>query len=123
LRPSGRSPSGSRLPANHQSLQQFLADSPWDPELVVRAGAERVPPWIAVEAWVLDDTGFPKDGVRPPESIARLIERSAPEKLKTVAFRDGTDGEQASSRFAFLRVRDALLGWLRRRPELVDGEL
>jgi len=238
--------------ADYQSLQQFLADSPWDPELVVRAVAERVAPRIAVEAWVLDDTGFPKDGVRSPgvkrqysgtlgkigncqigvslhavgsrgtvplgwalylpeewcadrqrrrrakipeevvfktkpelggglieraagfaiprapllgdqaygddgklrerldaaggeyvlavgpaavvfapetvfalparkrpsgrprsrlrpdrkpESIARLIERTAPEKLKTVAFRDGPDGEQASSRFAFLRVR------------------
>jgi len=28
--------------ADYQSLQQFLADSPWDPELVVRAVAERV---------------------------------------------------------------------------------
>jgi SRSO17 transposase len=238
--------------ADYQSLQQFLADSPWDPELVVRAVAERVAPRIGIEAWVLDDTGFPKDGVRspgvkrrysgtlgkigncqigvslhavgkqgtvplgwalylpeewcadaarrarakvPPEvvfktkpqlggglveraasftiprapvlgdqaygddgklrerldaaggeyvlavgpaavvfapetvfalparqrpsgrprsrlcpdrkpqSSARLIERTAPEKLKTVAFRDGPDGEQASSRFAFLRVR------------------
>jgi len=238
--------------ADYQSLQQFLADSTWDPELLMRAVAERVAPRIAVEAWVLDDTGFPKDGVRSPgvkrqysgtlgkigncqigvslhavgsrgtvplgwalylpeewcadrqrrrrakipeavvfktkpelggglieraagfaiprapllgdqaygddgklrerldaaggeyvlavgpaavvfapetvfalparqrpngrprsrlrpdrkpESIARLIERTAPEKLKTVAFRDGPDGEQASSRFAFLRVR------------------
>ena len=28
--------------ADYQSLQQFLADSPWDPGLVVRAVAERV---------------------------------------------------------------------------------
>ena len=52
--------------ADYQSLQQFLADSPWDPELVVRAVAERVAPRIGLEAWVLDDTGFPKDGVRSP---------------------------------------------------------
>jgi SRSO17 transposase len=52
--------------ADYQSMQQFLADSPWDPGLVVRAVAERVAPAIGVQAWVLDDTGFPKDGKRSP---------------------------------------------------------
>jgi SRSO17 transposase len=52
--------------ADYQSMQQFLADSPWDPALVVRAVAERVAPAIGVEAWVLDDTGFPKDGKDSP---------------------------------------------------------
>ncbi|HEU4730273.1 MAG TPA: IS701 family transposase [Kofleriaceae bacterium] len=52
--------------ADYQSLQQFLADSPWDPALVVRAVAERVAEEIDVEAWVLDDTGFPKDGKHSP---------------------------------------------------------
>jgi SRSO17 transposase len=52
--------------ADYQSLQQFLADSPWDPAVVVRSVAERVVPAIDVEAWVLDDTGFPKDGKKSP---------------------------------------------------------
>jgi SRSO17 transposase len=52
--------------ADYQSMQQFLADSPWDPALVVREVAERVAPEIEVEAWVLDDTGFPKDGKDSP---------------------------------------------------------
>jgi SRSO17 transposase len=52
--------------ADYQSLQQFLADSPWDPALVVKATAERVAPAIDVQAWVLDDTGFPKDGKNSP---------------------------------------------------------
>ena len=52
--------------ADYQSLQQFLADSPWDPALVVKAVAERVAPEIDVQAWVLDDTGFPKDGKDSP---------------------------------------------------------
>jgi len=52
--------------ADYQSLQQFLADSPWDPTLVVRAVAERVAPAIDVQAWVIDDTGFPKDGKDSP---------------------------------------------------------
>lgn len=52
--------------ADYQSMQQFVADSPWDPVLVVKAVAERVAPEIEVEAWVLDDTGFPKDGNDSP---------------------------------------------------------
>jgi SRSO17 transposase len=52
--------------ARYESMQQFLADSPWDPASVVRRCAERVVPELGVEAWVLDDTGFPKDGKRSP---------------------------------------------------------
>lgn len=52
--------------ADYQSLQQFLAVSPWDPALVIKATAERVVPEIDVQAWVIDDTGFPKDGKRSP---------------------------------------------------------
>ena len=52
--------------ARYESLQQFLADSPWDPELVVRCCAERVAPEIGVVAWVVDDTGIPKDGSHSP---------------------------------------------------------
>jgi SRSO17 transposase len=52
--------------ADYESLQQFLAVSTWDPALVVKAVAERLAPEIDVEAWVLDDTGFPKDGKGSP---------------------------------------------------------
>src|SRR6266581_3249876 len=41
-------------PARYESLQQFLADSPWDPDLLVRACAERVTPEIGVVAWIVD---------------------------------------------------------------------
>jgi len=51
---------------DYQSLQQFLADSPWEPERLLRAVVERVAPVVAAEAWVLDDTGFPKDGKHSP---------------------------------------------------------
>ena len=54
--------------ADYQSMQQFLADSPWDPALVVKATAERVAPAIDVEAWVLDDTGFPRTASTRPGS-------------------------------------------------------
>jgi len=52
--------------ADYQSLQQFVAVSPWDPALVVKATAERVAAGIDVQAWVIDDTGFPKDGKHSP---------------------------------------------------------
>jgi SRSO17 transposase len=53
-------------PARYESVQQFLADSPWRPGLVVRACAERVAPEIGVLAWVVDDTGIAKQGKHSP---------------------------------------------------------
>ena len=53
-------------PARYESMQQFLADSPWDPELLVRGCAERVCREIGVVAWVVDDTGVVKDGKHSP---------------------------------------------------------
>jgi SRSO17 transposase len=50
----------------YQSVQQFLADSPWPAAEVVRACAERVVPQLEVVAWIVDDTGFPKDGTHSP---------------------------------------------------------
>ena len=52
--------------ARYESVQQFLADSPWDAGLLVRACAERVAPEIGVLAWVVDDTGIAKDGRHSP---------------------------------------------------------
>jgi SRSO17 transposase len=52
--------------ARYESVQQFLADSPWDPAVLVRACAERVAPELGVSAWVVDDTGIPKDGMHSP---------------------------------------------------------
>ncbi|HVA19743.1 MAG TPA: IS701 family transposase [Solirubrobacteraceae bacterium] len=51
---------------DYQSLQQFLADSPWDAQRLMRAVAEVVAPVVGAQAWVLDDTGFPKDGKKSP---------------------------------------------------------
>jgi len=55
-----------QTPARYESMQQFLADSPWEPELLVRACAERVAPELGVTAWVVDDTGITKDGKHSP---------------------------------------------------------
>ena len=53
-------------PVEYEALQHFLADSPWDPVVVDRAVAERACAVIEPTAWVLDDTGVPKDGKRSP---------------------------------------------------------
>jgi SRSO17 transposase len=53
-------------PVEYEALQHFLADSPWDPAVVDRAVAERVCAVIEPAAWVLDDTGIPKDGKHSP---------------------------------------------------------
>jgi len=50
----------------YEALQHFLADSPWDAEVIERSVAERVCAVIDSEAWVLDDTGVVKDGKHSP---------------------------------------------------------
>src|SRR3954447_21779906 len=55
-----------QTPARYESMQQFLADSPWPPELLIRACAERLAPKLGVTASVVDDTGIAKDGKHSP---------------------------------------------------------
>lgn len=56
-------PMAARLAdGDEQCLQQFVNQSPWDPVPVRRALAVRMSRELAVEAWVIDDTGFPKFG-------------------------------------------------------------
>jgi SRSO17 transposase len=59
-------PMAARLGADHQRLQQFITSSTWDYAAVRRNVAQ----WFAgsrpVEALVIDDTGFPKDGDASP---------------------------------------------------------
>jgi SRSO17 transposase len=49
---------------DEQCLQQFVNQSPWDEVEVRRRLAVRMTEEIASEAWVIDDTGFPKFGHR-----------------------------------------------------------
>ncbi len=53
-------------PARYESLQQFLADSPWQPDALIRACAERAAAELGVIAWVVDDTGIAKQGSQSP---------------------------------------------------------
>ena len=55
-----------RTAAQHQSLLHFVGQSPWSDEKVLAKAGETVLPAIEshgpIEAWIIDDTGFPKKG-------------------------------------------------------------
>jgi SRSO17 transposase len=56
-------PMAARLAdGDEQCLQQFVNQSPWDEVAVRRALARRMSRELGAEAWVIDDTGFPKFG-------------------------------------------------------------
>lgn len=59
-------PMAERLGVDHQQLQQFVASSTWAVEPVRRRLANLAIDTIAPEAWVIDDTGFKKDGPSSP---------------------------------------------------------
>src|SRR5256885_2934445 len=63
-------PMAERLGVDHQGLQQFLSSSTWAVEPVRERLARRAVAVIAPDAWVVDDTGFPKDGTASP-GVAR----------------------------------------------------
>lgn len=63
-------PMAQRLGVDHQQLQQFTASSTWRVEPVRRRIATLATDIMQPEAWVIDDTGFPKDGLASP-GVAR----------------------------------------------------
>ena len=64
----------ARVAAQHQSLLHFVGNAPWSDERVLAKVREQVLPSIersgGVEAWIVDDTGFPKKG-RHSVGVAR----------------------------------------------------
>jgi len=63
-------PMGQRLGVDYQGLQQFVTSSTWDVVAVRERLARRAVAVIGPDAWVIDDTGFPKDGPASP-GVAR----------------------------------------------------
>lgn len=59
-------PMGGRLGIDYQQLQQFVSSSPWKPEPVRRVLVRKAVEVIGPDAWVVDDTGFKKDGGSSP---------------------------------------------------------
>src|SRR5215213_9850848 len=63
-------PMAERLGVDHQGVQQFVSSSTWEVEPIRERLARRAVEVIAPDAWVVDDTGFPKDGLASP-GVAR----------------------------------------------------
>lgn len=63
-----------RTAAQHQSMLHFVGNAPWSDETVLKRVHELVGPALerhgAIEAWIIDDTGFPKKG-RHSVGVAR----------------------------------------------------
>jgi SRSO17 transposase len=59
-------PMAERLGVDHQRLQQFITSSTWDYRLVRGNVARWASAVIDPAAYVVDDTGFPKDGTASP---------------------------------------------------------
>src|ERR1700687_3868232 len=69
MRAGGRKsmqPMAQRRRWDHHRLQQFVTSSRWDVEPVRKALSRKACALIDPDAWVIDDTGFLKDGVGSP---------------------------------------------------------
>src|SRR3954451_6321302 len=64
-------PMAARLGVDHQQLQQFVTSSTWDHVEVRKRVAGWADEFIEPEAYVIDDSGFPKDGADSP-GVARM---------------------------------------------------
>jgi SRSO17 transposase len=63
-------PMAERLGTDHQRLQQFLTSSTWDHAAVRRRLAAKAVEVLDPVVWIVDDTGFVKDGYASP-GVAR----------------------------------------------------
>ena len=68
-------PMAARLGVDHQQLQQFVTSSTWDYGEVRGRVARWAQEFLDPRAYVVDDTGFPKDGADSP-GVARMYSGS-----------------------------------------------
>src|SRR5713101_5714913 len=107
-------PMAERLGADHQRLQQFITSSTWDYAAVRRNVARWFAAGQPVEALVVDDTGFPKDGDASP-----CVARQYSGTLGKTAGRSGGRGRGAAApRAGRPPGRRPVASGIKRRPAL-----
>jgi len=73
-------PLAERLGVDSQKLQQFIADSPWDDAQVWAAIRRDVVPVLEpLAAWIIDETGWLKQGDKSVGSRIKIAAQSASE--------------------------------------------
>ncbi|MDB5522986.1 MAG: family transposase [Rhizobium sp.] len=84
--------SPTRVTSMHQSLLHFVGQAPWSDEVLLARVRDLVLPLIErhgpIEAWIVNDTGFPKKGrhfgrgraaiLRPTRQAGQLPDRGQP---------------------------------------------
>ena len=77
----------ARLGVDPQRLQQFVTDSPWDEEQVWRVVRQEViPHFEPIEAWIVDETGWLKQGKGTDEFRISTAERSVSKPIAKSAW-------------------------------------
>ncbi len=84
-------PMAGRLGVDHQRLQQFMTTSTWPVEAVRARLARRAVAVVRPQVWVVDDTGFPKDGVSSP-AVARQYSGTLGARIPISARQRGVGG-------------------------------
>ena len=69
-------PMAARLGVEPQRLQQFVTDSPWDESGLAVVRQEVIPHFEPIEAWIVDETGWLKQGKDSVESLISTAELS-----------------------------------------------
>jgi len=81
------------VPAQHQSLLHFVGQGGWLDDRVLAKVRDLVLPAMernrAIEAWIIDDTGFRRRGSSRSASHANIADNSANRQLPGKAWRDG----------------------------------
>src|SRR5439155_1324840 len=128
-------------PVQHQRLLHFVAEAPWSDEPVLAKVRELVVPAIErhgpIEAWIIDDTSFPKCGSKSvgvqhqycgqlgKQANCQVVvtlsmanhHASLPKHAwRTITWREGTN-DKLRSRFARVRVRTAPIRGAAKRGE------
>src|SRR5215213_5661648 len=103
----------AQVPSLHQALHHFVATATWSDAAVLAAVREQVLPVLTrhgpIIAWIIDDTGFPKQGKHSVGVAGECGGQRGKQENCEVAVSLSVANQQASLRIAFELCRGE--GW------------